>query len=334
VKVVALNVADHAARLAELTHGLDVTIAHQAFAVPWEEIAARRAGRGHEGSPATPAVAAALADAEALLAFAPPLDSAALAPRLRWVETPATGFDQLNGTGLLEQPTVAVTTVGGLFAPWVAEHVFALLLGLWRRLDVFADAQRRGAWAGRGIELRELRGATMAIVGLGNIGRATARAAQAFGMRVIGTRRNHDEAVPHVDRVYPRRALHELLGAADVVVLAVAGAPDTVRLIGAAELAAMRRDACLINVSRGIVVDEAALATALRDGRIAGAGLDVFVDEPPPPSNPLWTAPNLLITPHIAVNVATKMQRCVEHFAENLARFRRGEPLLDRITHP
>ncbi len=334
MKVLALNVAAHAARLEELTRGLDVRIAHHNLAVPWEEIAARRAGRTADGTRATPEVAVALADAEALLAFAPPLDSAALAPALRWVETPATGFDQLNGTGLLERHTTAVTTVGGLFAPWVAEHVFALLFGLWRKLDVMIEAQRRSAWAGRGIELRELRGATMAIIGLGNIGRATARAAQAFGMRVIGTRRNHDEAVPHVDRVYPRRALHEMLGEADVVVLAVAGTPDTVRLIGAAELAAMKRDATLINVSRGIVVDEVALAAALRDGTIAAAGLDVFVEEPPPPDNPLWQAPNLLITPHIAVNVGSKMARCIEHFADNLARFRRGEPLADRVTRP
>jgi len=332
MKVVALNVAAHAERLAALTRDLDADIAHLALPVPWEEIAARRAGRVADGTRATPALAAALAEAEALFAFAPPLDAAAGAPRLRWVETPATGFDQLNGTGLLERPTTAVTTVGGLFAPWVAEHVFTLLLGLWRQLDVFRDAQRRGVWAGRGIELRELHGATMAIVGLGNIGRATARAAAAFGMRVVGTRRNHAEAVPHVERVYPRRALHEMLAAADVVVLAVAGAPDTERLIGAAELAAMRRDATLINVSRGIVVDEAALAAALRDGTIAGAGLDVLVAEPPPPDHPLWTAPNLLLTPHIAVNVASKMARCVEHFAANLRRFQRGEPLVDVVT--
>lgn len=331
MKVVALNVAAHAASLAALTRQLDVTLVHHALPVPWEEIAARRAGRVAGGTHAPPELAAALAEAEALFAFAPPRDTAALAPRLRWVETPATGYDQLNGTGLLERPTTMVTTVGGLFAPWVAEHVFTLLLALWRQLAVFQEAQQRAAWAGRGVELRALQGATMAIVGLGNIGRATARAAHAFGMRVIGTRRNHAEAVPHVERVYPRRALPEMLGEADVVVLAVSGGPDTERLIGAAELAAMRRDATLINVARGLVVDEHALAAALRDGTIAAAGLDVFVEEPPPPDHPLWSAPNALITPHIAVNVGDKMARCVEHFAANLRRFVRGEALADRV---
>jgi phosphoglycerate dehydrogenase-like enzyme len=332
VNVLALNLAAYAAQLDELTRGLDVRIAHHALPVPWEEIAARRAGRTTDGTRATPALAAALAEAEVLFAFAPPLDSAALATRLRWTETPATGVDQLNGTGLLERRDVAVTNVGGLFAPWVAEHVFTLLFGIWRKLDVMIDAQRRGAWAGRGIELRGLSGATMAIVGLGNIGQATARAAHAFGMRVIGTRRNHDEAVPHVERVYPRRALHEMLAAADVVVLAVAGSAETERLIGAAELAAMKRSATLINVARGMVLDEAALAAALHDGTIAAAGLDVYVDEPPAADSPLWKAPNLLMTPHIAVNVGEKLARCVEHFADNLRRFRHGEALRDRVT--
>ncbi len=331
MKIVALNVAEHAARLDELTRGLDVEIAHHQLAVPWDEVAARRAGRLGGGTRATPELAAALADAEALLAFAPPVDCAALAPRLRWVETPATGYDQLTGTGLLEQPGVAVTTVGGLFAPWVAEHVFTLLLGLWRRLDLFSEAQRAGRWAGRGVELRELRGATMAIVGLGNIGRATAKIADAFGMRVIGTRRQHEQAPPYVERVFPRRKLLEMLAEADVVVLAVSGSPETVNLIGPSELAAMRRDAVLINVARGIVVNEAALASALGAGRIAGAGLDVFVEEPLAADSPLWRAPNVLITPHIAVNVRGKMRACVEHFADNLGRLRHGKPLADLV---
>ena len=331
-RVVAFDVGAHAARLAELTRDLPVEIRHVAFALPWEEIAARRAGRFATGTEATPEAAAALRDADAVLGFGLPLRTAALAPALRWVETPATGFDQLNGTGVLERRDIAVTTIGGLFAPWVAEHVFALLLGLWRQIDRFAAAQARREWTGRGVEVRELRGATMAIVGLGNIGQAVARAASAFGMRVIGTRQRVGDVPPGVERVYPRAELHAMLGEADVVVLAVAGTPETVRMIGAAELAAMRRDAVLINVARGIVVDEAALAEALAAGHIGGAGLDVFVQEPLPADSPLWTLPNVLITPHIAVNVPSKLRRCVEHFAENLRRFCAGEPLRDRVA--
>ena len=334
-RVVAFNAAAHAARLAELTRELPVEIRHAAFDVPWEEIAARRAGRIARGSEATPQLATALRDAEVVFGFALPFGLAAVAPALRWVETPATGFDQLNGTGVLERAELAVTTVGGLFAPWVAEHVFALLLGLWRQLDRFADAQERREWVGRGVELRELRDATMAIVGLGNIGQAVARAAAAFGMRVIGTRRRDTAPPPPgVERVYPRAALHAMLAEADVVVLAVAGTAETAGLIGAAELAGMRPDSVLINVARGIVVDEAALAEALRQGRIAGAGLDAFIEEPLPPESPLWSLPNVLVTPHIAVNVTTKLRRCVEHFADNLERYCRGDELADRVPRP
>jgi phosphoglycerate dehydrogenase-like enzyme len=331
MKVVVFNAAEHAARLQELARDLPVDVRHVTFDIPWSEIADRRAGRLDHGTLATPAVAAALRDAEVIFGFGIPADTAARAPRLRWVETPATGFDQLNGTGVFARPDVAVTTIGGLFAPWVAEHAFALLLGICRKLELFAAAQPRREWVGRGVEVRSLHGATLAIVGLGSIGQAVARIGAAFGMRVIGTRRRVRDLPPGVERVYPRSELHAMLGEADVVVLAVAGTPETVRMIGAAELAAMRPDALLINVARGIVVDEAALAAALAERRIAGAGLDVFVREPLPADSPLWTLPNVLITPHIAVNIDVKMRRCVEHFAANLRRYCAGEELADRV---
>jgi phosphoglycerate dehydrogenase-like enzyme len=330
--VTVLNAGDCAGHLAALTGALPVALRLADFAVPWEEIAARRARRLGALSKATPEVRRALDGAEALFAFAPPSDVLDAAANLQWVETPATGFDQLNGTGLLERRDLLVTTVGGLFAPWVAEHAFALLLGLWRKLDLYSAAQRRGEWIGRGTEVRELRDATMAIVGLGNIGQAVARVAKAFGMRVIGSRRQVAEVPDGVDRVYGPADLHAMLGQADVVVLAVAGTAETVHLIGAAELAAMRPQSYLINVARGIVVDEMALADALRNGTIAGAGLDTFSTEPLPADSPLWRLPTALITPHIAVNVPSKMRRCVEHFADNLGRWCRGEPLRDLVV--
>ena len=329
--VLVFSLEKYAAHLADLTGDLPVDIQHVPFELPWTEIAARRAGRLDDGTRATPDVAAALREAEVVLGFALPTDTGAIARSLHWVETPATGFDQLTGTGVLERADIAVTTVGGLFAPWVAEHAFALLLGLARQIDRFAAAQQRREWVGRGVELRELSDATLAIVGLGNIGRAVARAAKAFDMRVLATRRRTDQMPPEVDRMYPPQALREMLADADAVVVAVAGTPDTVNLIGAAELAAMRPHALLINVARGAVIDEAALADALAAGRIAGAGLDVFVREPLPPESPLWTSPNVLITPHIAVNVPSKLRRCVEHFADNLHRYCAGAELADRI---
>jgi D-3-phosphoglycerate dehydrogenase len=327
-KVLVLNVARYADLLAAAARPLPVEIVHHPFALPWSEIADRRAGRLATATTAPDDLRPLLAEARVVLAFGLPLDTAALAPHLRWVETPATGVDQLNGSGVLESPDIAVTSIGGLFAPWVAEHVFALLFALRRKLALFHDAQRRAAWEPRTID--ELHGHTMAIVGLGNIGKAVAAAARAFGMRVLATRRS-DTPSPEVDRLYRPSELRAMLAAADVVVLAVAGNAETRHLIGAAELAAMPAHAQLINVARGIVVDEAALAAALRDGSIGGAGLDAFVTEPLPADSPLWTAPNTVLTPHIAPNLENKLEHCLRHFAVNLARYCNGEPLLDRV---
>jgi phosphoglycerate dehydrogenase-like enzyme len=328
VRVLVFNLPEHAERLAARTRDLSVDVHHVEFRLPWEVIADRRAGKVGDSHEVAPAVRALLADTEVILGFALPLRLTELAPRLRWVETPAVGCDQLNGTGVLEG-AAALTTVGDLFAPPVAEHVFALLFQLWRRMDEFRDAHRRHAWEVKTV--RELRGATMAIVGFGNIGSAVARAAKAFGMRVLATRRRAHLGAECADRVYPREQLHDMLGEADVVVLAVAGSPETARLIGTAELAAMRKGACLINVARGIVVDESALAQALRDGRIGSAGIDVFESEPLPAESTLWTMANVVITPHIAPNTDSKMRLAVDHFADNLRRYCAGEELKDRV---
>jgi phosphoglycerate dehydrogenase-like enzyme len=327
-RVLVFNLADHAERLAERTKDLPVDLRHVEFPLPWEVIADRRAGKVGDAHEVASDVRTLLADTEVILGFALPFRLAEMAPRLRWVETPAVGWDQLNGTGVLESGA-AVTTVGALFAPPTAEHAFALLFHLWRRMDDFGAAQRRALWQVKTV--RGLGGATMAIVGLGNIGSAVARAAKAFGMRVLATRRQAHLTAEGVDRVYPRERLHDMLREADVVVLAVAGTPETRHLIGAPELSAMKRDACLINVARGIVVDESALVEALREGRIGSAGLDVFESEPLPATSPLWTMPNVVVTPHVAPNTEAKMRIAVDHFADNLRRFCAGEELGDRV---
>jgi phosphoglycerate dehydrogenase-like enzyme len=325
--VAAFNCVEHRDYLGTLTAGLPVDIQHVAFHLPWEEIAARRAGRAGN-HPAPPELQRVLATTEIIFGFALPQRLTELAPRLRWVETPAVGYDQLHGTSVLESD-IPVTTVGALFAGAVAEHTFALLLALIRRLDEFRAAQARREWTP--LQVGELQDATIAIVGLGNIGRAVAALAKAFRMHVIGTRPRSGQVPPGVDEVFPREELAAMLSRADVVVVAVAGTAETTNLIGAPELAVMKSSAYLINVARGVVVDEPALAHALASGRLAGAGLDAFVHEPLPTDSPLWTLPNVIMTPHVAVNVASKLRRAVAHFGENLARFCRGEPLVDRV---
>lgn len=325
--VLALNCAEHAGHF-EACSALPVEVRHARFEVPWEEIAARRSGRGGATEDVPDELRAALREAEVVFAFAPPRGLTALAPSLRWVETPATGFDQLNGTGVLESKVI-VTTVGGLFAGVVAEHAFALLFALARRLPDFGEAQRVATW--RPAPVRELEGTTLAIVGLGNIGRAVARAAKAFGMRVLASRRKPGRAAAGVDRLYPARKLKEMLAAADAVVVSVAGTPQTAGLIGPAEIAAMKRGALLVNVARGNVVDESALTAALLEGQLGGAGLDVFADEPLPPTSPLWRLPNTVITPHVAITTPSRMPRAIGHFVDNLARYCKGQPLKDVV---
>jgi D-3-phosphoglycerate dehydrogenase len=245
------------------------------------------------------------------------------------VETPATGYDRLNGTGLLEASRVRVTTVGGLFAFSVAEHAWALLCALVRRLPAFWLAQQERSCNPQPV--LELQARTFGIVGYGNIGRALARIAKAFGMRVMATRFARPGGEEWVDEFFPRSYLHRLLGAADAAVLRVRGDPENDRLIGARELAAMRAGSWGINVARGSVVDEEALVAALRSGKLAGAGLDVFRDEPLPNEHPLWTLPNVIITPHVAIHLADRMAHCTEHFCENLRRYCTGEPLHDKV---
>ncbi|HEY8394742.1 MAG TPA: D-2-hydroxyacid dehydrogenase [Thermaerobacter sp.] len=251
------------------------------------------------------------------------------ATRLRWIQAAYAGVDRLlEAAPELRRHPALLTNARGMHAATIADHVFMFMLAWARRLPAYLDQQRRHEWKRQPV--RELAGETLTVVGLGAIGREVARRALAFGMRVMGVRRR-PEPVPGVDPVVTPDQLRRVLAPAQWVVVSAALTPETRHLIGAAELAAMRRDAFLINVSRGAVVDEQALIRALRDGTIAGAGLDVFADEPLPPGHPFWDMDNVLITPHIAGNMRDYIGRAVDLFTENLARFLRGEPLLNQV---
>jgi len=312
-------------------HGGRVRVAHAEYRPSWEEVSARRRGTPlPEPEPLTPELRHALGPAEVIFGFTVPRGIRDLSPRLRWLATPSTGIDHLRGTGLLESD-VAITNVAGLAAGVIAEHVFAGMLFFAKRLRHFEAEHRERKW--RMTRLRALEGRTVGIVGIGNIGAAVAVRAKAFGMRVIGLGRSDavERRVAGVDQVLPRAALEELLAASDYVVIAVADTPETRGMIGARELAAMRTEAILVNVARGVIVDEPALVRALGDGAIAGAALDVFAHEPLPPTSPLWELPNVLITPHVAANFDDYMPRAIEQFARNLQRFLAGEALESRF---
>ena len=251
------------------------------------------------------------------------LDLVADLPALEWVHTSSAGVDHPSFARLLARG-VMLTNAAGVNSVAIAQHVLALMLARARRLHQYRVFQTERAWSR--LECDELTGATVLIVGLGGIGRQVARLCGALDMRVIGTRRRQ-EVVRHVDRVMAPDELPEALPEADYVVVACPLTDATRGLIDAAALAAMKPTAYLVNVARGPIVDAAALDAALRAGQIGGAALDVFDQEPLPVDSPLWTAPNLTITPHSAGSSPLNPERNARFFLHNLGRFVEGEPL-------
>jgi len=218
----------------------------------------------------------------------------------------------------------------------IGEYVFGSMLMFNRTWSEMVRLQDRRVWP-RSINWyklggRELAGQTLGIVGLGSIGRRVAQLGRAFGMRVLATRRTMqtDAQDPDVDQLYPTTQLHEMLGASDYVVVSVPLTQETDHLIGEAELRAMRPHAYLVNVARGRVIDEQVLIRALTDGWIAGAGLDVTEEEPLPATSPLYTMPNVILTPHISGVSVNYDTRLTDLFADNLRRFRANAPLRNR----
>jgi len=218
---------------------------------------------------------------------------------------------------------VTVTRAPGIFGPWMAEYILAWALRVTQRMATYLEAQRERRWVGHVLPER-IEGKTLAIVGLGDVGRTIARAARAAGMRVIGVSRS-GRHVAGVTRVDPARELRRALRDADFVVLTVPLTPETRGMIGERELRAMRSSAWLMNVARGPVVDDRALVRALERHDIAGAVLDVFDEEPLPAEHPLWRAPNAIITPHIS-GPSTPAE-IAPVFNDNLARFVAGRRL-------
>lgn len=260
-----------------------------------------------------------IGETEVLYAWGFPAHLLARAPRLRWVQVMGAGVDRFL---VPELPAGVVLTRAPVFGPWMVEYVFGWCAWVTQKMETYRAAQRDHRWIdtapGR------LRGRTLAIVGLGEIGRAVAKVARSFGMRVIGVSRS-GRPVAQVERVYPVGRLASALAAADFAALACPLTPETRGLIGARELAALRPGAWLVNIARGLIVEEAALLEALRARRIGGAVLDVFDEEPLPPDHPLWDFPNVVVTPH--VSGPSTPDEIAPIFNENLRRYAAGRRL-------
>jgi D-2-hydroxyacid dehydrogenase (NADP+) len=272
------------------------------------------------------------------VAFTPFIDRDAFASaaRLRWVQSPAAGVGSLMFPELLASDVV-LTSARGIRARSIAEHVIAVTLALSRLLPLALRAQAAHRWAqgqleGADVDVRLLLGQRMGIVGLGAIGLEVAKIATPVGFRVTAIRRRTDQPVPGcVEAVWTPDRLHDLLAISDVVVLAAPHTPDTKRLIGSRELDRLKRGALLVNVARGKLVDDDALVAALGDGRVGGAALDVFSEEPLPASSPYWDLPNVIATPHTSGALRDYWTPLVALFSENLQRFEKGEPLLNVV---
>ncbi|MBN1189760.1 MAG: D-2-hydroxyacid dehydrogenase [Dehalococcoidales bacterium] len=271
-----------------------------------------------------------LSRAEVLVGLRYIPDLIARAPRLKWVQTLSAGVENILSEEMVSS-TVILTNVSGIHTVQINELVFGLILGFAKHLPQCLENQRTKKWERFAPDI--LRGRTLGIVGLGKIGSAIARTGKFLGMRVLATRRSA-KGVTHTryaDAVYPPGQIEYLLRGSDYLVLALPFTPSTEKFIGEKELSLMKSTAFLVNIGRGRIVDEEALVQALEHKRIAGAGLDTFTVEPLPPSSPLWTLPNVIITPHIAGAAEDYMLKATDVFCENIRRYLNGRRLINVV---
>ncbi len=287
-------------------------------------------------------------EVDVLYCMQPPTDLTR-APRLKWVQMHNAGINQIVNHPLFQRTDIIVTNNSGVHASAVAEFAFTMLLTLAHRVPGLLANQRGGAWptpeTRRQLTPGEVRGSTVGILGYGSIGREVARLLQPFQPRIVVTKRNIDQ---HMDEGYTRIAmgdpeglfpdewlplnrLNDLMAESDYVVDCLPLTPDTLKFVDAAAIAAMKPTAYLINIGRGGTIDEAALAQALQERRIAGAALDVFDPEPLPAASPLWGLDNVIVSPHVSGYMPGFNERATELFSLNLYRYLHNEPLLNLV---
>jgi len=268
-------------------------------------------------------------DAEIIMGFRPLRNGAVRSRHLRWVHALGAGVEDLcedvAGTEIL-------VTNSHVHGGAIADHVFAFILAHTRRMREAYDFQTARRWVRQELLGTPLAGRTIGILGLGAIGVEVARRAVAFGMRVVGTKR-HPAPIPGVDRVWPPEGTDAVLREASILALTLPLTSATRGILGAREIALLPAGAFVVNIARGDLVDQPALVAALQSGRLSGAGLDVFTEEPLPPDSPMWTVPRLMITPHVAGDFPEYMDRMMPLFCENLRRYLAGRPL-ENVVDP
>ncbi|MGH7948696.1 MAG: D-2-hydroxyacid dehydrogenase [Candidatus Binataceae bacterium] len=284
---------------------------------------------------------------DALLTFRVPDDIVERTPNLKWIQLLSAGADH-TPQKLIASGRVPLTTASGIHATPIAEYTIASMLAYAHKLHVSIRAQMRREWLRSGqfmATVDDLRGKTLGVIGYGSIGRETARIANALGMHVLALKRNPAERIDpgwcpaglgDSDGRIPAKWFgpderDAVMRESDYLTVTLPSTPHTRRFIGAKEIAAMKPDAYIVNIGRGDVIDESALVEALREKKIGGAGLDVFEKEPLPAESPLWDIESAILTPHMSGASKTYLDKACELFADNLQRFRAGQPLLNLV---
>ncbi len=259
-------------------------------------------------------------------------DHMKVAKNLKWVHSHSAGVDWVLRVPELVESDVVVTNTTGGHANTISEHTIGMLISLTRGFPHLSRAQQERRWA-QPLEFTPigLSGRTMGIVGLGNIGSAIARVAEAMQMRVIAVDARNLENPKHVEACWGLDQLPKVLSESDVVVVTVPFTPETKDMIGKAQISQMKDQSYLIGISRGGIINEEALSEALTSGKLAGAAVDVTAVEPLPSEDPLWDAPNLIITPHCCGTSEQTFREVTEFLRTNLNRYLAGEPLVNVI---
>ncbi len=254
------------------------------------------------------------------------------AKQLEWLQLSSAGFEQFVADGVVPAGAY-VCNAAGAYGPTVSEHLIAMILTMAKKLHLYRDSQKEENWTDHGSVLSFSK-LTVLVLGLGDIGRHTAKTMKALGSKVIGIRRSTNNKPDYVDALYTMDNLDELLPQADIVVSCLPGSPQTNKLIGAHQFALMKDTAYFFNVGRGSLVDTDALVEAIQQKKIAGAGLDVTDPEPLPKGHPAWQEPNLLITPHVSggFHMPGTLEYIYDLVIENLKKYEKGEKP-DRIVN-
>ena len=252
-------------------------------------------------------------------------------PALEWLQTNSAGVEAYIQPGVLAGDTL-LTNATGAYGLAIAEHMLGMLLELFKKLELYRDAQKSGAWQSQGA-VKAVYGSTVLVLDMGDIGGEFAARCKALGAKVIGVRRSPRPCPEYADEVHLLEDLDSLLPQADVVAVTLPGTDATRGLMSRERLAKMKEGAVLLNVGRGFIVDTEALCDALERGHLSGAGVDVTDPEPLPPTHRLWNIPTAVVTPHISgfYHLRDTHERIVGIFLENLRHFQAGEPLRNLV---